>query len=372
MSEELPETDAINALLLEEAPLLDVRAPGEFCEGAAPCASNIPLMNDRERHKVGLCYSESGQEAAIELGHQLVSGETKAERVEGWLSFVKRHPGARLYCSRGGLRSRIAQQWLHEAGVTVPRVTGGYKAIRRYLLDDLEARCPELSLIVVSGRTGTGKTRLLHELPNPVDLEGLAAHRGSSFGRMLKPQPSQVDFENALAAALIKADRPPGTPIYVEDESHLIGKRVLPTALQQRMASAPLMVLEQPQATRVEFILQDYVIDMSRAYMDRDGPEAGFAVFREFLLGSLSRIRKRLGGLRHQQLEGVMTEALDAQQHNGDLDGHREWIRTLLNDYYDPMYDYQLGRKQGVIIARGSYESLLNWSLQTNVAPATT
>jgi len=67
-----------------------------------------------------------------------------------------------------------------------------------------------------------------------------------------------------------------------------------------------------------------------------------------------------------------MTEALDAQQHNGDLDGHREWIRTLLNDYYDPMYDYQLGRKQGVIIARGSYESLLNWSLQTNVAPATT
>ena len=372
MSEQLPETDAINALLLEDTPLLDVRAPGEFSEGAAPCASNIPLMNDRERHKVGLCYSESGQEAAIELGHQLVSGETKAERVEGWLSFVKRHPGARLYCSRGGLRSRIAQQWLHEAGVTVPRVTGGYKAIRRLLLDDLEARCPQLSLIVVSGRTGTGKTRLLHELPNPVDLEGLAAHRGSSFGRMLKPQPSQVDFENALSLALMKADRPAGAPIYVEDESHLIGKRVLPTALQQRMASAPLMVLEQPIETRVAFILQDYVIDMSRAFMDRDGPEAGFAVFREFLLGSLSRIRKRLGGLRHQQLESVMAEALDAQAHNGDLDGHREWIRTLLNEYYDPMYDYQLSRKQSTIIAQGSFEALLNWSRKTDVLTATT
>ena len=372
MSEQLPETDAIKSLLLEEAPLLDVRAPGEFSEGAAPCASNIPLMNDRERHKVGLCYSESGQEAAIELGHQLVSGEVKAERVEGWLSFVKRHPNARLYCSRGGLRSRIAQQWLHEAGATVPRVTGGYKAIRRFLLDDLEARCPDLSLIVVSGRTGTGKTRLLHELPNPVDLEGLAAHRGSSFGRMLQPQPTQVDFENALAVDLIKADRPAGNPIYVEDESHLIGRRVLPTALQQRMASAPLMILEQPLETRVEFILQDYVIDMSRAYMERDGAEAGFAVFREFLLGSLSRIRKRLGGLRHQQLEGVMTEALDAQERNGDLDGHRAWIMTLLNDYYDPMYDYQLSRKQGAIAARGSYEELLNWSHQADVPSATT
>lgn len=370
MSEQLPETDTLRTLLLNDTPLLDVRAPSEFSEGAAPRAHNVPLMNDRERHRVGLCYSESGQQAAIELGQQLVSGETRAERTEQWIAFAKRNPGACLYCSRGGLRSRIAQQWLHEAGVTIPRVTGGYKALRRLLLDDLDARCPELSLIVVSGRTGTGKTRLLHRLPNPVDLEGIAAHRGSSFGRILTPQPTQADFENALAAALMKADQPSGTPIHVEDESHMIGKRVLPKTLQERMASAPIMVLEQPLETRVELILQDYVIDMSRACMDRDGPEAGFAVFREFLLGALSRIRKRLGGLRHQQLEKVMTAALDAQQRHGDLDDHREWIRTLLNDYYDPMYDYQISRKERPVVIRGSFDELLEWTRRRAVSNA--
>jgi len=371
VTNQLPETDALRALLLDDSPLLDVRAPGEFSEGAAPGAHNVPLMNDRERHRVGLCYSEYGQEAAIELGHQLVSGETRAHRVEQWIAFARSSPRARLYCSRGGLRSRIAQQWLHDAGVTLPRITGGYKAIRRFLLDDLETRCPDLSLIVVSGRTGTGKTRLLHRLPNPVDLEGLAAHRGSSFGRMLTPQPTQADFENKLAVALMRADQPAGTRIYVEDESHLIGKRVLPRGLQHRMAQAPIVILEQPLETRVDFILQDYVIDMSHAFMERDGPEAGFAVFREFLLGSLSRIRKRLGGLRHQQLEAVITEALYAQQHHGDLEGHRQWIRSLLRDYYDPMYDHQLSRKTGTIAARGSFDELLNWCRRSSVSNVT-
>ena len=362
MSDQLPETEALGPLLLSNTPLLDVRAPCEFSEGAAPQAHNIALMNDRERHRVGLCYSQSGQEAAIALGHQLVSGETRAQRIEQWIAFARRHPEACLYCSRGGLRSRIAQQWLHDAGVTLPRVTDGYKAIRRFLLNGIETHCHDLSPVVVSGRTGTGKTRLLHRLPNPVDLEGLAAHRGSSFGRMLSPQPAQADFENALAVALMQADQAHGAPVYVEDESHLIGRCVLPKSLQRRMAAAPLMVLEQPLETRVGFILQDYVIDMSQAFMDRDGTEAGFAAFREFLLGALARIRRRLGGLRHQQLEAVMTAALDAQEKHGDLDGHREWIVTLLNDYYDPMYDYQLSRKEGPVLVQGSFDELLDWS----------
>ena len=362
MSDQLPQTDALGPLLLKNTPMLDVRAPCEFSEGAAPRAQNVPLMNDRERHRVGLCYSESGQEAAIALGHQLVSGETRARRLEQWIAFARRHPEACLYCSRGGLRSRIAQQWLHDAGISMPRVAGGYKAIRRFLLNGIETHCNDLSPVLVSGRTGTGKTRLLHQLPNPVDLEGLAAHRGSSFGRMLSPQPAQADFENALSMALMQANQTHGAPVYVEDESHLIGRCVLPKSLQRRMAAAPLMVLEQPLETRVGFILQDYVIDMSRAFMDRDGTNAGFAAFREFLLGALSRIRRRLGGLRHQQLEAVMTAALDVQEKHGDLDGHREWIAALLNDYYDPMYDYQLSRKEGPVLVQGSFDELLDWS----------
>ena len=362
VASELPLTDDYADLLREARPLLDVRAPVEFSEGTLPHARNLPLMEDREREQVGIRYKEAGQAAAIELGHELVGGEVRDARIAQWVDFVNRHPDARLYCSRGGLRSRIAQEWLHEAGVTIPRVEGGYKSLRRFVLDELiESLIPRLPLLVVAGRTGTGKTRFLHQLPNPVDLEGLAAHRGSSFGRTLTPQPTQASFENALATALYQAhDR--GGPIHVEDEGRLIGRRMLPVSLQNRLAASPRIMLEQPFETRVENILEDYVIDMSQAFMDRDGPEAGFEAFREFLLDALGRIRKRLGGLRHQQLESVMRDALIRQWQSGDLERHRDWIRTLLTDYYDPMYDYQLGQGDGRVLKQGGFEELIEWA----------
>ncbi len=362
MSPSFPETDRYRELFLADTPMLDVRAPVEFEQGAFPRARNVPLMNDIERHKTGICYQQLGQEAAIALGHQLVNGDIKAARVERWVAFAKAHPEGCLYCFRGGLRSRIAQQWLQEAGITYPRVTGGYKSMRRFLLEQLEEGAESLALIVLSGRTGTGKTRLLEQLPNPIDLEGLARHRGSSFGRLLTEQPSQIDFENALAVHMMKANQTPERSVFVEDEGRLIGRCALPVCLRDRMQKAPLMVLEQPLETRVEIILEDYVTGMTAAFQARDGDEPGFAAFREYLLGALRRIRKRLGGLRHQQLEALMNAALDAQHHDGDLDGHREWIRTLLRDYYDPMYDYQLQQKEGRVIHRGSFEELLDWS----------
>lgn len=362
MASELPLTDDYADLLREGRPLLDVRAPVEFDESTLPNAYNLPLMADREREQVGIRYREAGQAAAIELGHELVGGEVREARVAQWVDFVNRHPDARLYCSRGGLRSRIAQQWLQEAGITIPRVEGGYKSLRHFVLDELiQNRMPELPLLVVAGRTGTGKTRLLHRLPNPVDLEGLAAHRGSSFGRTLTPQPTQASFENAIATALYQAHER-GSPIHVEDEGRLIGRRVLPASLRQRLAASPRIALEQPFETRVENILEDYVIDMSVAFMGRDGAEEGFQAFRHFLLDALARIRKRLGGLRHQQLEAIMGEALDRQWRYGELQRHRDWIRTLLTDYYDPMYDYQLSRRDGHVLTQGGFTELIEWA----------
>lgn len=363
---ELPLTRDYADLLREGRPLLDVRAPVEFGESTLPNAHNLPLMNDPEREQVGIRYKESGQAAAIELGHELVSGEVRDARVAAWVDFVDRHPDARLYCSRGGLRSQLVQEWLHDAGVTIPRVEGGYKSLRRFVLDELiEGLIPRLPLLVVAGRTGTGKTRLLHRLPNPVDLEGLAAHRGSSFGHTLTPQPTQASFENALATAFYQAHAR-GDAIHVEDEGRLIGRRVLPVPLQNRLAASPRVVLEQPFSTRVENILEDYVIDMSAAFTGRDGPEAGFEAFRYFLLDALGRIRKRLGGLRHQQLETVMREALDRQWQFGELERHRDWIRALLTEYYDPMYDYQLSRRDGRVLMQGGFEELVEWASQAS------
>ena len=116
--------------------MLDTRAPVEFVKGAFPGAVNIPLMNDAEREQIGLRYKQQGQDAAIALGHQLVSGETKAARIRAWADFAHRHPDGCLYCFRGGLRSRIARQWIQEeAGIDYPRVAGGYKAMRGFLLE---------------------------------------------------------------------------------------------------------------------------------------------------------------------------------------------------------------------------------------------
>lgn len=357
MSSPRQDTRDYRQLFLANRPLMDVRAPVEFAQGAFPGARNLPLMNDTERHRIGIRYKEQGQDAAIALGHQLVQGELKAARIEQWLAFAHNHPDGYLYCFRGGLRSRTSQQWLAEAGIHYPLVQGGYKAMRRFLLDDFAARVDQLKLILVSGRTGSGKTRLLPMMPRSLDLEGMAEHRGSSFGRTLTPQPSQIDFENRLYTALLKTAGS-DAPLWLEDEGHLIGRCALPLALNARMKAAPLMVLEEPMSTRVEIILQDYVIDMSQAFMQRDGIEPGFLAFRAFLQGSLERVHKRLGGVRYQQLATIMTEALDAQSQSSDLDGHRLWIEQLLTHYYDPMYDYQLSRKAGPILARGSHQEL--------------
>ena len=95
-------------------------------------------MSDDERAQVGICYKQQGQEAAIELGHQLVSGELKAQRLAQWADFAEQHPQGYLYCFRGGLRSQTVQRWLREAGIDYPLVIGGYKAMRRFLLEELE------------------------------------------------------------------------------------------------------------------------------------------------------------------------------------------------------------------------------------------
>jgi len=357
-----PDTDDYLNLFLNDVPLMDVRAPVEFAKGSFPSAENAPLMNDEERHRVGICYKEKGQDKAIELGHQLVSGDIKAQRIEAWKRFVARHPEGYLFCFRGGLRSRLTQQWIKDSGIDYPLVKGGYKALRRFLIDSLEAQIESGQFRILSGRTGTGKTRVLMQLPNPVDLEGLANHRGSSFGRQVTPQPSQIDFENRLAVAMLKARHQVGGPIYLEDESRLIGRCALPETLRARMSESPLIILEQAMEERIAIIRADYVEGMLASYRARDGEEAGWLNFRDYLLSAIDRIRKRLGGERYQKLRNLMLQALDQQEANGSLEGHHGWIEALLTDYYDPMYDYQLTQKQGEILVRGGPEVIIEWA----------
>lgn len=359
-----PDTDDYRQLFLADAPMMDMRAPTEFSHGAFPTANSLPLMSDDERAAVGTCYKQQGQEAAIELGHQLVSGDIKAQRLAGWAEFARNHPDGYLYCFRGGLRSQTVRQWLRDEGIDYPLVKGGYKAMRRFLLDELERSVARAELVLISGRTGTGKTRVITRLNRSVDLEGLAGHRGSAFGQLPEPQPSQIDFENAVSIALLKLLHAGEGRIYLEDEGRLIGRLHLPEVLREKMTRSPMAVVEQSLEERVDVVIADYVDDLGQRFTALHGP-AGSRLHSEKLQQDLARIKKRLGGERYQQLSALMAEAFAQQHSDGGMELHREWIRVLLDDYYDPMYEYQLSQREGAELFRGDREAVISWAVGT-------
>ncbi|WP_028622717.1 tRNA 2-selenouridine(34) synthase MnmH [Pseudomonas sp. Ant30-3] len=351
-------------IFLHDRPMMDTRAPVEFVKGAFPGVANLPLMNDSERQRIGTCYKEQGQQAAITLGHQLVSGPIKAQRIQAWAEFAQAHPDGLLYCFRGGLRSQIVQQWLKdEAGIDFPRVGGGYKAMRTFLLGTLEQALTQSDFVLLGGMTGTGKTEVLMQLNNGLDLEGHANHRGSSFGKRATGQPSNIDFENRLAVDLLKK-RDRGIEQFVlEDESRMVGSCALPLPLFQGMQEFPMVWLEDSLQGRVERILRDYVVDLCAEFIGVHGEE-GFALFSERLLASLNNVQKRLGGERHRRMLILMEAALAEQARSGAVDLHRDWIEGLLREYYDPMYAFQREKKGARIEFVGEQAAVLEYLRQ--------
>lgn len=343
-----------------------MRAPAEFAEGAFPFAENHPLIDDEERHEIGIAYKEDGQDQAIELGETLVSGELKQKRIERWRDFLERHPNAVLYCFRGGMRSRTSQRWLlEETGIHRPRVRGGYKAMRRFLIDEIERNSAICTPVVIGGRTGVGKTRLLALCDSMIDLEGLAHHRGSAFGHHPQPQPTQINFENSFSIALLKQVAADNQPFAVEDESRNIGSRHVPPAFFRRMETAPLVLLEAGDDERVDITLQEYVHDSLGAFQNASGTETGFADWAAYLQNSMDRIRRRLGGDRHARVSGMLQEAIARHAANGDTEGHRAWIAYLLHEYYDGMYEYQLGKKSHRIVFSGTQGEVCDYLRDT-------
>ncbi|MEM8660910.1 MAG: tRNA 2-selenouridine(34) synthase MnmH [Pseudomonadota bacterium] len=355
------DSDDYRTLFLTDTPLMDTRAPAEFARGAFPSAQNLPLMNDAEREQVGICYKLRGQQAAIALGQRLVSEDVRDQRMASWLAFSKANPTGHLYCFRGGLRSSIVQTWLGECGVELPLVRGGYKAMRRFLIDELEQSLNVARFLLISGRTGTGKTRVITALERSIDLEGLASHRGSTFGQLPQPQPSQIDFENALSIDFLKLLALEDKRVVLEDEGRLIGKLYLPELLRDKMKTSPMVVVEQSIDDRVDIILQDYVVDLGNDYSARFG-SCGAQRHAKKLQSDLARIRKRLGGLKFQQVSALMEDAFARQAANGDLALHRRWIVELLERYYDPMYDYQLSQRSGKVLLRGDRNAVIEFA----------
>ena len=345
-------------LLAKDVPLIDLRAPAEFARGAFPNAVNRPLLTDDERAEIGTLHKRRGRDAAIRRGHELVAGAVRDTRIKSWTDHLAQQPEAWIYCWRGGLRSAIAQSWLRDCGWNVPRVEGGYKRLRQTCLDVFAALtptepaqpAPTKRWLVLAGRTGVGKTTVIETLPEAIDLEALAQHRGSAFGGRDSGQPPPIAFENALAIAYLKHR---GSRLVVEDESRTIGRLALPQAWHVHMQQAPLVLLEAPMSERVAHIRAEYV-DEPLA----DGVSEAALLDRH--QAALGRIKKRLGRERHLEV----SEALKAGFSHG---GHEGWIERLLCWYYDPMYDYQLKTKHRRVQFRGSRAQVTDY-LEANKA----
>jgi tRNA 2-selenouridine synthase len=313
---------------------IDVRAPVEFAAGAMPGAVNLPLLNDDERRQVGTTYKEEGPDAAVALGHRLVSGTTKEGRIQAWLEEIRSHPNAVIYCFRGGLRSQTTQAWLRERGVHRPIVAGGYKALRKFLAEVIEKEAPSTKFRVVSGPTGSGKTIYIRSSGKPhLDLEAIARHRGSAFGSTEEAQPSQVDFENRLAIELLGLRG--SEEVLVENESRLIGRCYLPEPLMRAMQQSPILHLEVPLEERVENIMKEYVVGTGGTI------SPPFESFR----ASVNAISRKLGGQRAQEILGDINQAQSQFERDGGLDENKTWIRKILVWYYDPLYQFSLDRK---------------------------
>ena len=351
----------LEALLIDDTPLIDLRAPAEFARGALPAAVNLPLLSDTERAEVGTLYKQQGRDAAVRRGHELVSGATRQRRLRRWRAFAEQHPDAWLCCWRGGLRSATVRGWLADAGFSLSSVPGGYKQLRQLcltVLDGVQQR-PDASLetrqpsrwLILGGRTGVGKTDLLATLAQALDLEQLAKHRGSTFGALPEPQPTPATFENALAVRYLQHKH---DLLVLEDESRTIGRLALPLAWHARMQQAPVVVLEDSLANRVARI--------RRTYVDAPLTEGATAeALQTRLENALGLIRKRLGAQRHHAIGKALAQAF----RNGC---HEAWIESLLRDYYDPMYDYQIAKKQDRILFSGEWHTVSVFLNQTQAA----
>ena len=169
----------------------------EFKRGAFPMAQNLPLLDDHQRETVGICYKHQGKQDAIRKGHELVHNDARDARVSAWIEFANRHPNGALYCFRGGLRSQIAQQWMHEAGTDFPVVEGGYKALRTFLLEALETLTWQCTFTLVGGMTGSGKTALVASLEHAVDLEPPHTTAAQASGATRKTSPPRSILRTA-------------------------------------------------------------------------------------------------------------------------------------------------------------------------------
>jgi len=329
-------------------PIIDVRSPLEFSKGHWPGAINIPLFSDMERELIGKSYKKESRLKAIFNGLKITVPKTTKLLVKILRTTTdqnKTNKSLRIYCWRGGMRSS-AFAWLAETiGIKTYVLKGGYKNYRKWVLNQFEA---DLPIRLLGGKTGTRKTDLLNYIHTEniyvIDLEGIANHRGSSFGSLgMKEQPSTQQFENILAECLSKFHKSKSVEIWLEAESKNLGKCRIPNSLYNKMKEAPVLEIVKTIDERIDNLVSVYSQNSQNDLKD-----------------AVARISKRLGPQRTK-------EALVAIQ-------KKEWSKACkaMLDYYDRCYEYELEKTKtidSIDLSGLSLKSSLNKILNEHLNP---
>ena len=294
--------------------LIDARSPAEYAADHVPGAINCPVLDDDQRRIVGTTYVQVSAFEARKLGGAMVARNIAAhldarfrDKPRDWRPLV--------YCWRGGLRSGSFVTWLRMVGWDAQQLQGGYKSWRAHVIALIAERAPRLQVRLLCGPTGSAKTRVLHALgrlgEQVLDLEDLAAHRGSVLGDIPgRAQPTQKGFETLLAQRLAAFDL--SRTVWLEAESRRIGRITVPEPLLQRMRASPVVEIQASVETRLAYLLEDY------AWLGDDG----------------DRLAERLGTLREVIAKDVLAQ-------------WQAWARArqlpplfedLMRQHYDPMY----------------------------------
>ncbi|AIQ96909.1 tRNA 2-selenouridine(34) synthase MnmH [Prochlorococcus sp. MIT 0801] len=330
------------------SPIIDVRSPSEFWQGHWPGAVNIPLFSDSEREIIGKSYKKESRLKAIFNGLTITIPNTKklleiihhiTTKKEG------RNKSLRIYCWRGGMRSSAFAWLARTKGFRTYLLKGGYKNYRKWVLNQFEN---DLPIRLLGGKTGTGKTDILNyineENIHVIDLEGIANHRGSSFGSLgMRAQPTTQQFENILAESIYNFQKNSAMEIWIEAESSNLGKCRIPNSLYTKMKKAPIIEIIKDKNERVKNLVNVYSQNSQTELKD-----------------AVNRISKRLGPQRTK-------EALTAIE-------RKEWSKAAesMLDYYDKCYEYELKKTNNInsINLSGlSLKSSLNKILNENLNP---
>ena len=330
------------------SPIVDVRSPSEFCQGHWPGAINVPLFSDTERQAIGKSYKKESRLKAIFNGLKTTIPKT-TKLLKLILETTLKDEGVsrslRIYCWRGGMRSKAFAWLARTIGINTYLLKGGYKSYRKWVLNQFEA---DLPLRLIGGKTGTRKTDLLNSIEKEniyvIDLEGVANHRGSSFGSLgMKEQPSTQQFENILAESIDNFHKSKANEIWLEDESSNLGKCRIPINLYKKMKAAPIIEIIKTKDERLENLVNLYSQNSQSGLKD-----------------AVLRIRKRLGPQRTK----LALEAIEK----------KEWSKACdaMLDYYDKCYEYELKKATNInsinlsgLSLKSSLDKILKLNLNT-------